>query len=260
MAQGDTMTKISVIAACLLPLACTEQFPKERPAAAAAPTSTTIVQPKRTLERRTLYGASAERNLMVDGDFELTGRSQQMPWLSFGTNGQATLNYETGGLCRAGIRCAVMKTDEQLIGWFASPKDGMLAAEVYLFPKGAECSAAATVAVFDLDDQGSSVELTASGDPDANGWCLFRAVVPAIPLSSPVMYVKSKIDGLRIDSARVVETPKGSRVVASTLSPVSAAQRASFLRIATIVRRTRIYGLQQDPSMDNVVPESKLRR
>ena len=46
---------------------------------------------------------------MVDGDFELTGRSDQAPWIVFDPNqGQTTLNYDTGGRCRSGIRCATL--------------------------------------------------------------------------------------------------------------------------------------------------------
>jgi hypothetical protein len=255
------MKILSAITAIFL-IGCTEQFPKEKPVPVVPvePTSTTVIPAKRTVEQRALYGASSERNLMVDGDFELTGRSQQMPWLSFGTNGQSTLNYETGGLCRAGIRCAVMKNTEQMIGWFASPNAGMFAATVYLFPNGKPCKDAASVSVFNLDDQRSAVELAASMDVDANGWCLFQAVVPAIPLSSPVMYVESKTDGLRVDSARVVEIPKGAQIVVAAFAPVKAVQRASFERIATIIRRTRVYGLQRDPSADNAELDPKLRR
>lgn len=242
--------KAKFLVLCLA--ACTEQFPKEKPAPTAPPTSTAPVSAIRTMEQRALYGATAESNLMADGDFELTGRSQQMPWLSFGNDGQATLNYETGGLCRAGIRCAVLKASERMVGWFASPKEGTFSASVYIFPGDRACKDAASISVFDLDTQQDPVQLVATAEPEASGWCLFQAIAPAIPDRAPVMYVESKADGVRVDSARVVATPKGARVAITPSRALAPTVRAEVVRIADIIRRTRVFGIQREPSLDNL--------
>ena len=68
---------------------------------------------------------------MVDGDFELTGRSDQAPWIVY-NQGQQTLNYDTGGRCRSGVRCAVIGKGDGLIGYLASPVTGNIQVRVYI--------------------------------------------------------------------------------------------------------------------------------
>ena len=78
--------------------------------------------PTRTVGHRSPFGDVFQAdNLMVDGDFELTGRNDQAPWIVFDELGQQTLNYETGGHCRSGVRCAIIAPGERLVGYMASP-------------------------------------------------------------------------------------------------------------------------------------------
>ena len=106
------MTRVCLFALLgVLALGCENQGeiaqPGGRPAIAprAADAGLTV---KRTVEQRSPFGnTSYPANLLVDGDFEFTGRNEQMPWLAFGNAGQQTLNYDTGGLCHSDDFAAV---------------------------------------------------------------------------------------------------------------------------------------------------------
>jgi hypothetical protein len=247
----------TALLACLSVAACSEQFPKQKPTPVVPTVTPPPSQAIRTIEQRSIFGAAGEANLMADGDFELTGRSQQMPWLTFGDQGQGTLNYETGGRCRTGIRCAVLRKDEQLIGWFASPKTGSITATLYVYPNQLPCREAASAIVLDLDEQQRGAELTAAAEPDVTGWCKFESVAPAIPFGSPVLYVQSKSEGVRFDSARVIPTSAKLQTQSSLIGwrTLSAAQRTKVSSIATVIRATRVYGVNKTPSVDNLPPE-----
>jgi hypothetical protein len=144
----------------------------------------------RTVETRNPFGdTSAPSNLMVDGDFELTGRSEQMPWITFSQSGQTTLNYATGGKCKSGVRCATIASGTQLVGYFASPKTGSMNATLWVRPDSGTCGDVQVVAL-DLDNQqGQSTAQLTSVNQDANGWCSFAGTIPNMAEQQPVLYV-----------------------------------------------------------------------
>ncbi|MEO7109402.1 MAG: hypothetical protein ABI183_03095 [Polyangiaceae bacterium] len=164
-------------------------FPPKTNDAGSLPT-VDAAAPIRTVEVRNPFGdTNNPSNLMVDGDFELTGRSEQMPWITFTQSGQSTLNYATGGKCKSGVRCASIASGTELVGYFSSPKTGTMNASLWARPDSGSCADVQVVAL-DLDNQqGSpSAQLTPAA-PDANGWCLFTGSVPNMAEQQPVLYV-----------------------------------------------------------------------
>jgi hypothetical protein len=266
--QGNTMMKNIFVSCALLLAACTEQFPKELPAPVVPP-SVMPPQPSgtplRTVEQRSIFGVSKVTNLMADGDFEFTGRSQQMPWIVFGSQaGQGRLNYETGGRCVSGIRCAVLTKTDQIIGWFSSPPSGTFTVSVFIYPGSTgACKGLGSIAAIDINDQNRGFNLAAASmAPDEKGWCTFAATGAAIPGGESALYIESNTDGLRIDNAVVTSEstmPKGispSRIPTGTAVSIELKQKVKV--IAEQLRKTRIYGIQKTPSLDNP-PESLLR-
>jgi hypothetical protein len=268
--QRKTMMKNAFLACAFLFPACTEQFPKEIPAPIVPPSISAMPTldagtVRRTVEQRSIFGVSNVTNLMADGDFEFTGRSQQMPWIVFGSQaGQGRLNYETGGRCASGIRCAVLTKTDQLIGWFASPPSGTFTASVSIYPgSSGTCKGLGTVATIDINDQRRGFNLAeANVVPNEKGWCTFAATGAAIPDGESALYIESNIDGLRIDNAVVTSEstmPKGlspSRIPSGTAISFELKQKVKA--IAEQLRKTRIYGIQKTPSLDNP-PEGLLR-
>jgi hypothetical protein len=149
--------------------------------------------PKRTVEQRNPFGnTSSEANLMADGDFELTGRQDQMPWLAFDGNGQKTLDFETGGRCRSGVRCVSMSKGDEMIGWLASPHDGGIDVSLWAKPKSNVCTDL-EVHVLDLETQSDGATIAASAPGvDLSGWCHFTGTAPSLANRSAVVYVAVK--------------------------------------------------------------------
>lgn len=146
--------------------------------------------PIRTVEVRNPFGdTNSPNNLMVDGDFEITGRSEQMPWITFTQSGQSTLNYATGGKCKSGVRCASIAPGTELVGYFSSPKTGTMNASLWARPDSGSCGDVQVSAV-DLDNQqGNAAAQLTPAAPDANGWCLFTGSIPNMAEQQPVLYV-----------------------------------------------------------------------
>lgn len=138
---------------------------------------------KRTILTRNPAGGPAE-NLLVDGDFELStvadGNFPQSGWLGFVDGGQtrANIRVETGGLCRTGLRCAVLERNLLVLGrGTAAPDDQAHDASVWAkVPAGASCE----VMTFLLLNCNSFVELkrlAAAPAPDEAGWCEYRGTL-----------------------------------------------------------------------------------
>jgi hypothetical protein len=183
---------ISFVASTAL-LACDEgTIPYFPPVAIDAGSQPTVDAgaPIRTVETRNPFGdTNYPSNLMVDGDFELTGRSEQMPWITFTQSGQSTLNYATGGKCKSGVRCASISSGTELVGYFTSPKTGSMNASLWVRPDSGTCTDVQVVAL-DLDNQqGQPSAQLKPAAPDANGWCAFTGSIPNMAEEQPVLYV-----------------------------------------------------------------------
>jgi hypothetical protein len=144
----------------------------------------------RTVETRSPFGdLSVTDNLVLDGDFEFTGRTGQAPWIVFDRTGQAVLGFETGGRCRSGVRCAKLVTGAEMVGWLASPKAGGMNVSAWVKPAAGECYDV-QVAVADLNTQSEGETIPADAPrADASGWCHFQGDVGNYAGKQPVLYV-----------------------------------------------------------------------
>jgi len=137
---------------------------------------------KRTVEKRNPFGGRVG-NLMVDGDFEHSiireGSGAQIGWLAFNGDGMFTyLRGETGGLCRTGLRCAILQSGHSFYGKGTSAADGGMVGEVWAkVPAGKLCGVVRP-ALFYCNLSGFEVSIPPVKDePDDRGWCQYRVAV-----------------------------------------------------------------------------------
>jgi len=203
--------------------------------------------PTRTVGHRNPFGdAFQSDNLMVDGDFELTGRNDQAPWIVF-TDSQQTLNYETGGHCRSGIRCAIIVQNDALVGYMTSPPNESFQIRVYGKPESGHC---ADVQVFSFDVVQNAINGSASPTtqlPDADGWCFYTGQAPAIAYLQPALFIQlapnTKSKSLIIDQVSVL--PVSKVPVHGLLPPPQQPSAQVTKRVETVsswVRTHRKYG------------------
>jgi hypothetical protein len=245
--------RISLTLAALssLAVACGSE-PEPKPIVAATPpiATTNDTGPVRTVGYRNPLGhMQVTGNLFADGDFELTGRSGQMPWIAFGNNGQGTLNYATGGQCYSGIRCASLAKGSAMIGYMASPPTGSVDVTVKVRTQTGKC-ADVTMAVIDQGENGPQSSLFAGAPtPDGTGWCRYRGTMKGFAKLQPVLYVTTKADaGILVDDA--IAVPLDGQYVLSEGEPAP----ADFLAEARVamrwIREHRIFGIPKHPNVD----------
>jgi len=137
--------------------------------------------PIRSVMLRNPLGGADPLNLLVDGDFELTSGSGQFGWRAISGGGEAGLTRETGGLCRSGLTCGVLTPEIDLLALAASPGDADMEIGLWAKPPSKDC----TLTVVSLIKCTSYIVATAADigplnpEPDASGWCEYRAVAPA---------------------------------------------------------------------------------
>ena len=198
MPQPTSIFRLSaVLAAGVLALtaACGEEKLAPAPLAAGPSSSSgggsegsgggTVSPPEprvRTVQTRSPWGG-AVGNLLVDGDFELSvviqGASGQAGWFSFSNDGQGYVRGETGGLCKSGMRCAIMDSGSVYFGQGTAAKGtGMVAGLWAKVPEGDDCSVI-DYAIIRCNFQGSfAVSIPpVSPVPDEDGWCRYRGGV-----------------------------------------------------------------------------------
>jgi hypothetical protein len=212
--------------------------------------------PKRTVEQRNPFGnTSSETNLVADGDFELTGRQDQMPWLAFDGNGQKTLDFETGGRCRSGVRCASLGAGDQMIGWLASPHDGGIDVSVWAKPKSNVCTDI-EVRVLDLDTQSDGVAIAPSAPAaDLGGWCHLTGVAPSLANRSAVVYVAVKsgvTTTILVDDVFAKPGVLGSKTRAFAIDrPLDPSQSARLHHMSGWLKTHRRFGLPPERLIDD---------
>ncbi|HEX7666258.1 MAG TPA: hypothetical protein VF407_17150 [Polyangiaceae bacterium] len=229
-----TLSKVTALALLALGVvACDEGVIPQAPPKDAGDDGTTGTSPAvvRTVETRNPFGdTAAASSLMVDGDFELTGRSEQMPWIAFDNNGQATLNYATGGQCRSGVRCAVITPASQIVGYFASPKTDAMNGSIWVRPDSGNCNDV-QVGALDLDSQQDFTATFGVASQDGNGWCNLTAHIPNMANQQPVLYVALASGTARIDDAVVLPAASTSSFTKNDRKmPTRDVERARFIR------------------------------
>lgn len=225
-------------AALLLLVACGK--PEPQGIAPPVPTQSIDTGPTpsvvRTVGFRNPFGDDLHPdNLMLDGDFELTGRSGQTPWIAASGNGSGlTLAYETGGRCRSGIRCGHMPAGSILLGHLATPPAGKLYVRVWGKPEAEKCSDL-SAALFDSTTNQTLGSAAAQAIvPDENGWCLYEGVFASLPLHSPALYLRAK-QGVTVDAALALPTTGSKPLLAGP--PISRAEELVLARLTTALRQ-----------------------
>ncbi len=141
----------------------------------------------RKVEMRNPWGGPPG-NLMVDGDFEfsivLEGSSPQSGWNAFVNSNLTYLRGATGGVCKSGLRCAVLRGgglggDAGLLGKGAAAKGrGMIGEAWARLPAGASCSGVQFLFYHCSynDNFGRRID-PVTDDPGEDGWCHYRGTI-----------------------------------------------------------------------------------
>ncbi len=246
-------------------LGCGEIVPADQSAAAppvVEPTDAGVDAPapeaKRIVEQRNPFGLLDPTNLMLDGDFEFTGRQGQMPWLSF--TDESVLNYETGGLCLSGVRCAKLERRGALFGWMAVPKDRTaltirVMARYFPAPGGEAGCPKGKINVYLIDvDSGQGVDTVRFRDTiePERGFCTYESTVtPSLAFRSPGVFVEASDEFERNEIVLIdrVQATAGSqqpqptpplRELPSKASPPNAQAQARIQKAAAWIRAHRI--------------------
>jgi hypothetical protein len=168
--------------------------------------------PIRTVEERNPYGnVAATDNLLWDGDFEWTSPfSDQYGWL-FGPPYSYSFPAATiGAVCRSGVKCVTLPKGKGIIGIGVGTKASAIAATVFAKPKKGGC-AGVEVSLVKIENLAADAKIGAtSQDPDATGWCLYRATVPSYPQRVYLLVRNKTGDDLVVDDAVVRPVPAGA--------------------------------------------------
>jgi hypothetical protein len=175
----------------------------------AGPKSGAVV---RTVETRNPFGA-APKNLLADGDFEWSvsgGTGSQFAWLSFAASGAGGVvtKIETGGICRSGIRCAVIDgSTVMLLRGAAAPNKQAMVASIAVKPeKGVACNLITAIALPCDTLKAPQAILTAPAMPDDQGWCVDTVSVAGSD-AAVCIYVEAPTLGTRtalVDAAMLL--------------------------------------------------------
>ncbi len=187
-------------------IACSEQAATQPlpPVTSDASVPLPSSPPRAAFHRNPFGDAFQADNLFVDGDFELTGRNDQAPWVVQNQQ-QITLTYDTGGHCRSGVRCAVIGTGDAIIGFMSSPKTDDYEINLYIRPDAPRCADATvlTIDMAQLSTADTVQSLTTA--PDVDGWCHFAAKAGNLAYEQPALYItfsnQAKSTTLHIDQA-----------------------------------------------------------
>ena len=177
---------VLVLAACgstesLAPLSTTSAT-----ADAGTTTTTTTAPPppdagvvKRTVMTRNPFGG-APGNHLIDGDFEMSTTyyaGGQLGFRAFSTDGSTEVGMatETGGLCRTGLRCAVVEPNTVLLVRGAAVKGKGNVASAWSKPAGGATCAKIRPILIQCDTFTVKKQLSLDGNKD--GWCHYAAAV-----------------------------------------------------------------------------------
>jgi hypothetical protein len=153
------------------------------------------VSVKRTVTTRSPLGERAGNHL-IDGDFELStdfGPGGQFGALGFNSDGsgQKELPVETGGLCRSGLRCAVVDATTLAFLRGASPRGKGSVASIWAkIPEGSKCTAVRAIVV--TCDTADVIRVLPAQKTLDQGWCQYRGAIAEMTQSA-CLYVDNTL-------------------------------------------------------------------
>jgi hypothetical protein len=200
---------------------------------------------KRTLATRNPWGGPPG-NLLADGDFEHStvhpGNQPQLGWLTLDASGSNYKNqrFETGGLCRTGLRCALLERDEMLVGFGVSaPGTGMVASFWAKGPADKKCSELLSALVVGCwEGLVTGYVKATSPQPGADGWCHYQGSFPE-GRTQRCLYINSKLVGDRTAVVDSAELAPDTGTVPTQEQVVVGAELQQRIDAATAVIRRR---------------------
>jgi hypothetical protein len=207
---------------------------------------------RRTVMNRSPFGnLSFTDNLLLDGDMEMSTGAGQTPWIGIGILGQASLNVETGGRCRSGLRCLALDAGlDTLLGYGVAAGDKPL--EFWLWAKvpGNDCSVV-TVHLFPRMRMniGMFNQVTSeTPEPDGEGWCRFHAVRSPMDEAVGVLVEARLLDRQRVivDDA-VLRVADGTSPTSLRSLPITKSEHARIVAKIAPVLEKRWFGPLPNP-------------
>lgn len=190
-------------------------------------------------------------NLLADGDFELsiTSNPGQQGWTFYGFQGAAGMQGETGGLCRSGLRCAVLPPGGTLFGrGTAAPDRAPMQGEVWVKPvAGGDCG---SITLYALSCDAFDVlgQPTVAADAEADGWCPRRFPIDPSP-TGVCLYMENDGAGAVLVDQASVRQREGEDDTQRSAPFVRPATRARMDRLKEHLRRTLPLGQGQHDVM-----------
>lgn len=192
-------------------------------------------------------------NLLVDGDFEWSAvrGSSQVGWSLYTTTySRIPISFETAGLCRTGLRCAVLERGRLLYGrGTAARGTGMVASVWARIPEPQACGAVRPAVIGCNSGFGVNL-LPRNEQPDVDGWCEYLAL-RAPQQSAQCMYIENGLlpdTHALIDSAQLIPDTGTVPMSARPGTPLSAEQQQRARAVAEIVRRQQWFGMPPERS------------
>jgi hypothetical protein len=176
---------------------------------------------KRTVEQRNPFGNVAEtENLLWDGDFEWNSPfSDQYGWLSGPPYSYAFDNIRVGAMCRSGLKCALLKKKNGIIGIGVASKGNKLSASFWAHLTEGTCDLlkADVTSLFD-DSEPDAPVLPVSTTPDAGGWCRYESVIEA-RAKKPYLFIYNTTPNIVIIDDAVLKQALGTKSLAIQHGP-----------------------------------------
>jgi hypothetical protein len=183
--------------------------------------------PVRTVETRPRFGTLDPGNLLLDGDFELSGPDAlQYPWFQF-----TAANVALGMQCHSGLRCAHLEPGELIAGVFMWP-DGPVEAGFYARIQGKSCDSEAVGYITPIQSYLGAPNPTqlkpVSSGPDKDGYCHYTASA-SVPFDTGNSFWtliigdhKSATGSITVDDAVIRAQKSGAASALSASGPPTA--------------------------------------
>ncbi|MBI5535498.1 MAG: hypothetical protein HY898_22400 [Deltaproteobacteria bacterium] len=209
-----------------------------------APVTPEAAPMRRQVLHRSPFGNLEQTgNLLFDGDFEWSSPGGQTAWTGFGQLGAVDMGIETGGLCRSGLRCAVIDNTYDVLGEAVAATHSGLQLSVWAKVPSTDCS---VVEIYTLSLMLMAVGMQPpivpdSPEPDGSGWCHYQGLIVAKDEAVGVFISASTIDdGQRVilDDVTLLASD-GLSPLSVGMRPVPPAAEARMLAASDWLRRHR---------------------